>query len=125
MRSITITLLALGGAALAAPAFAQTVDELVITGPNRGDQPDAISRTVSFADLDLTYAGDRAELRHRVNVVARQLCDELGESSPSPIALGHSCQDNAVRGAEVQVREAIDAAFDARNYAANDYYPPR
>ena len=64
---------------------AQPDDEITVTG-RYGRVPDSVqslSQTVSYTDLDLSIAADRAELRHRLNLTARYLCDKLGESDTS------------------------------------------
>jgi UrcA family protein len=112
-------LIAAGVAALAAaagaPAFAQSVDELTVTGQwnGRGEPPAHLSRVVTYDDLDLRNAGDQAELRHRVSVTARQICDELGQDRPNAQNLGHSCQDQAVSDAMSQVKIAVAQAYSA------------
>ena len=99
-NTFTMGALCLGIAiAVAAPAMAQTsADEITVTG-RYGKVPDSVqslSQAVSYADLDLGVAAGRDELRHRLNLTARFLCDKLGESdSSSPIV--PSCRDAAVR----------------------------
>jgi len=116
MRYLALTLTAAGALAAAAPAFAQTVEELTVTG--RGARaPQAITETVSYADLDLNYARDRAILRHRVNVTAGRICDRLNEPGRAAGNLGRSCQDIAVRDAMDQVRLAVADARAGTNYA--------
>lgn len=124
MRHLSlVTLAAAAAVAAAAPAFAQSVDELVIVGQPRDAEAQSLSRAVSYSDLDLTYAADRAELRHRINVTARELCDQLNEPTVSPLELGHSCQDIAVRNASYEMRVAVEDAYAQRGYAMNDYGP--
>jgi len=103
----------------AAPAFAQTIEELTVTGHLPGSRLQSLSERVSFADLDLTYAGDRERLRMRVNNAARRVCTQLNQESPNPANMGHSCQEVAVRGAMDQVRFAF---ADARDAAYADTY---
>ena len=79
---------------------AQPDDEITVTG-RYGRVPDSVqslSQTVSYTDLDLSIAADRAELRHRLNLTARYLCDKLGESDTSD-SIVPSCRDGAVRDA--------------------------
>ena len=101
-------------AAAAAPALAQTVDELTVTGQwnGRGEPPASLSRVVAFDDLDLRNAGDQAVLRRRVSDTARAICDELGSDRPNAANLGHSCQDVAINNAMQQVRIAVAQAYD-------------
>jgi len=75
-------------------------EEIVVTG-NLRTVPDSVrslSQSVSYADLDLSTEAGRAEMRHRVNLTARFLCDKLGESGSSS-AIIPSCRDAAVRDA--------------------------
>lgn len=102
----------LAAAALSAPAVAQTLDELVVTGHALRNTPQSLSETVSYADLDLTIPKHRAILEQRVNEAAGRVCDRLNEPRPHPGNLGHSCQEVAVRNATDQVRLAF---ADARN----------
>jgi UrcA family protein len=115
MRRSALAILAASAALIgAAPAFAQPVDELTVTGQLRGDRAQSLSETVSYADLDLTRYADRQELLLRVNNTARRLCTRLNQDYPSAANLGRSCQDYAVRGAMGQVHQAFaDAASPA------------
>jgi UrcA family protein len=92
-----------GTSAMVAPAAAQAPpppEEIVVLG-RYGTAPDSVrslSQPVSYADLDLSTSAGRDELRRRVRLTARFLCDKLGESSsgsgPAP-----SCRDAATRDA--------------------------
>jgi UrcA family protein len=115
MRRSALAILAASAALLgAAPAFAQPLDELTVTGQLRDDRAQSLSETVSYADLDLSRYADRQELLLRVNNTARRLCVRLNQDYPSAANLGRSCQDYAVRGAMGQVRQAFaDAASPA------------
>ena len=62
------------------------------------DDAESLSQRVSYADLDLRYAGDRRELRHRIEATARYLCNRLGESDTSYSVVA-SCRQSAVRDA--------------------------
>jgi UrcA family protein len=78
------------------PVVVQTVPEqIVIVGSYRRlpDNVDSASSIVSYADLDLSFPGDRDVLRHRISLTARYLCDKLGESDTGP----GSCRDEATR----------------------------
>jgi UrcA family protein len=113
------TLTAAAALVCGAPAFAQSLDELTVTGHLNGSRLQTLSDTVSYGDLDLTYAGDRERLRLRVNNTARRICDRLNQDSPNPANMGHSCQEVAVRGAMDQVRQVF---ADARTSAYADAY---
>jgi UrcA family protein len=90
-------------------AFAQpSADEdITVTGRYERvpDDVQSLSQAVSYADLDLSTKSGRNELRHRVNLTARYLCDQLGESdASSPIV--PSCRDGAVTDAMQRVGTA-------------------
>jgi UrcA family protein len=114
MRNPILAALALAGlSAAAAPALAQTVEQLTVTGQwnGRGEPPASLSRVVSYDDLDLRLVADQNELRHRIVVTAQQICDELGQDRPNRTNLGRSCQDVAVNNAMQQVRFAVAQSF--------------
>jgi UrcA family protein len=119
MRTFVLTTLAAATVLAGAPAFAQTVDELTVTGHTLGQRPQHLSAAVSFADLDLTRHDDRVVLRHRVSLTARDLCDKLNEARPSGANLGHSCEEVAIRDAMGRVRLAY---ADARSPAYAEVY---
>lgn len=103
-RSAFLTVLALtmgaGTLATTIPAAAQTVEELVVTG-RLGRVPDSVrslSQPVSYADLDLSTPAGKRELRQRVSLTARFLCDRLGESGSGSALVG-SCRQEATRDA--------------------------
>lgn len=119
-RRLGLALAATGFVSVAAPALAQvyyTVPEVVVTpryGPD--GRPDTLSRTVSIADLDLRYDRDVREMQRRVRTTARQICDELGESSSIP-TVGTTCVNDAVRRTDYQMRTAIAQARSSTYYA--------
>ncbi|MFA6113096.1 MAG: UrcA family protein [Sphingomonas sp.] len=95
--------LLLAGALLgvAAPAAAQTEEDIIVTG-NWGRVPnnvDSLSQRVSYRDLDLSLRDDWRELRHRVSLTARYLCDRLGEPDSASSSFTPSCRDAATRDA--------------------------
>lgn len=112
---------ALAGASTAALAQVSTspstVGELTVTGRWPGESPQTLSAVVNYADLDLRLSRDQAELRHRVDVTAEDLCRRLGEGGPQPPMVGGTCRQNAVRGAMDQVRTAIAQAETGPAYA--------
>jgi UrcA family protein len=113
MRYLTLAASAAAAVLVGAPAFAQSVEELTVTGHASRNHRDSISRIVSFADLDLTRQSDRRMLRARVNDAASDVCEELNEPPPAPGNLGRSCQEIARRDAVGQVRLAVTAARGA------------
>lgn len=114
-------------AVVSAPAHAQYVDEVVVTGPLGRDGPSRLSQRVSYADLDLaTYAG-RQVLKLRIRDTARSLCRALGEDSRAAGSVVPSCETQAIRDARGQVRRATDIALaraDGRTYYAYVGPPP-
>lgn len=63
----------------------------------------SLSRTVSYADLDLTQPLAFRELESRINRVARQACSDLKRMYPdgaisSPNSADTTCISNAVKG---------------------------
>lgn len=93
----------IAGAALvgaAAPSLAQTEEEIIVSG-RYGNLPESVrslSQSVSYADLDLSSTAGRAELRHRVRLTARYLCEKLGEADSSSSVVP-SCRDAATNDA--------------------------
>jgi UrcA family protein len=120
MRNLALaTLTAAAALTCGAPASAQTVEELTVTGHLNTSRLQSLSERVSFADLDLNRYEDRRVLLLRVNDAARHVCTQLNQESRNPANLGHTCQDNAVRGAMDQVRYAF---ADARDQSYADAY---
>ena len=109
--------------AASGPTLAQSVEELVITGHGHGDRPVSASQRVSYADLNLTQAGDRTVLKRRIISAAKSVCREVGEEAPLRGTLGRSCQDTSVREAMIQVRVAFADAEAYQAFAANDIGP--
>jgi UrcA family protein len=119
-RRLGVALAAAGLALAAAPALAQTVDEVTVVGHLGPDgRPNTLSRVIDIADLDLRRDADVREMQRRVRYTARSLCEELGETGGPGIT--PSCEDAAVRDAQRQTRFAV-AQARARAYYA--YVPP-
>ena len=80
--------------------YPDTQEDIVVEGRwgRVPDNVDSLSQRVSYADLDLRYADDRRELRHRIDLTARYLCDRLGEDDSSS-SITPSCREAAVRDA--------------------------
>jgi len=93
----------------ATPGLAQTDpdNEIVVTGHwSRRQLPDDVqtaSQPVSYADLDLSTDFGRHELKHRINLVARYLCDRLGEPDDRTNLTSPSCREDAARDAMKRV----------------------
>jgi UrcA family protein len=82
----------------AAPVHADVVEEVIVEG-HQGKLSESVKRAstaVSYADLDLSTREGREELRHRVSLTARYLCEKLGETDTSS-GVVPSCRDAAVR----------------------------
>jgi UrcA family protein len=104
-----------GGAVPASAQDYQDGQEDIIVNGHWGRVPDdaqSLSQHVSYADLDLSYAQDRAELRHRISLTARYLCDQLGESDSGSI-VQPDCREAAVRDALARVG-TVEAHFAPR-----------
>lgn len=85
--------------AAAAPAHAQQYVEEIIVEGYQGKLPDNVKRAstaVSYADLDLSTRAGQAELRKRVRLTARYLCEKLGETDHSSSVVP-SCRDQAYK----------------------------
>lgn len=133
MRTLTTFSVALCAGAIAcaaaAPAFAQTVEELTVVGHRGPDgRANTLSRAVDISDLDLrTHDGVRL-MQARVRHTAQALCRELGETGGPGIT--PSCVDTAVRNAQPQTRLAVAEARAYYAYASppppfvGDYAPP-
>jgi UrcA family protein len=95
-------------ATAAAPVRAEsTVGEITVTGHfGPDDNVRSISQTVGFGDLDLSTDAGRHELKHRISLTARYLCDKLGESDTSD-GVTPSCRDAATQDADVQADNVI------------------
>jgi len=106
-----------GGVAVAAPALAQTVEELTVTGRQRvGPETRTLSAAVSYRDLDLTTESGRTVLTQRVRSTAQDLCRQLGEQNMGSAAVAQSCERDAINSASDQQRVAI-ANAEPRNLA--------
>ena len=71
-----------------------------------------LSQAISYSDLDLSTKAGKDELRHRVNLTARYLCEKMGESDTSnPVV--PSCREAAVRDAMARVG-TVEATFAPR-----------
>ena len=122
MRHLALATLTAAAALVAgAPAFAQNIDEVTVTG--HGPRATSLSDTVSYADLDLNLRADRDRLLRRVSDTAGRLCDQLDQDPASHHNMGKSCKDVAIRGAMDQVRQAFADAGASPAYV-NTYGTP-
>lgn len=67
----------------------------------------AISKDVSYSDLDLRNNYDADRLRNRVKYTARRLCDRLDFQYPITAPDSPPCFENAVRGGMQQAENVI------------------
>jgi UrcA family protein len=114
MRHLALATLTAAAALAGAPALAQNLDELTVTG--HGPRAQSLSEAVSYADLDLTLRADRATLQRRVSDTAGRLCDQLNQDPATHHNMGKSCKDIAIRGALDQVRQAFADAGTSPAY---------
>jgi UrcA family protein len=115
MQTLTMGgLIAAAAIAGATPLFAQSApEEIVVTG-RYGTVPDSVrtlSHAVSYADLDLSTQAGRDELRRRINLTSRWLCEKLGETETSGPAA--SCRQDATNSAMQRVG-TIEQSFAPR-----------
>jgi UrcA family protein len=83
------------------PSAALAQDEDIVVTGHYGTIPDHVqtaSAPVSYADLDLSTGAGRDELKHRIHLTSRYLCDKLGETDSSS-GVTPSCQDAAYQDA--------------------------
>jgi len=114
-KTILASLLGASALVVSAPALAQNAPEEIIVRGEYGTAPDSVqslSQSVSYADLDLSTDDGRDELRHRLSLTARFLCNKLGESGAGS-SIVPSCQQEAVRGAMERVG-TIEESFAPR-----------
>jgi UrcA family protein len=74
----------------------------------------SLSRTVSFADLDLSTESGAIELKKRIMYGALAACDDLEAQYPSniyvPVPAGQNCPDTTARAGLAVADEVISAA---------------
>ncbi len=99
------------------PASAQTEEDIIVTGRwgRVPDNVDSLSQRVSYRDLDLSQRDDWRELRRRISLTARYLCDRLGEPDSAASSLAPSCRDAAARGCAAPHRHGPPAVRAARH----------
>jgi UrcA family protein len=76
--------------------------------------PAESSRTVGFADLDLTHPAGVAVLHQRIRAAALEVCRPLLERDPTFIAHSRSCVQDAVARALNEVTAAAPAVTVAQ-----------
>jgi UrcA family protein len=106
--AIRFASLALAAALVSAPAFAAPA-------------ADGMSRTVRFADLDLSTDAGATALRQRVHYAARMVCGgDVDQRDLVRVNAAEACRRVAMASAEPQVQLALGDARDGRQLAAND-----
>ena len=118
---------AMGAAIAAAPAMAQSNEEIQVTAPrlhtdtsqrlNGPLEKVSMSTAVPYDDLNLRSRRDARELRMRVRDSAQDLCAQLGAVYPVYELSGTNCYKSALQNAELKADEAIR---DARDYRYRD-----
>jgi len=106
--AIRFASLALAAALVSAPAFAAPA-------------ADGMSRSVHFADLDLSTDAGAAALHNRVRYAARMVCGgDVDQRDLTRVNVVEACRKVAMASAEPQVQLALAGARDGRQLAAND-----
>lgn len=117
-KSLVLIAAAAAAQVMPLPAHAQPAPEEITVEGRYGRVPDSVqtlSQVVSYSDLDLSTKVGRDELRHRIRLTARFLCDKLGETDSARSALP-SCQSAAISDAESRVGK-VEAGFAPRGTA--------
>lgn len=89
---------------------------LSITHPAAAQNATASTRTVSYADLDLSTAQGRVALDARVRSAARQVC-EIGAAS---VSLAEQTADRACMARAVSSAQQQFASIEARRTSNTD-----
>ncbi|HXZ68620.1 MAG TPA: UrcA family protein [Alphaproteobacteria bacterium] len=106
MKLLSVALLAAFAFPAIAPAYAQSTEEIVVTGTKPGQAPGSETRSkrISYADLDLSKQAGVKALLARIQSAAKEVC------SPEPMSTdmaGHKdydgCISHAVDTAVAQV----------------------
>ena len=86
------------------PALSQNSD-IVVIGPVVELPGGRLvgTQVISYADLDLTYAADRAELSRRIASSVREVCQRVRRHADNPV-VNSECENGAMRSAFRQVR---------------------
>ena len=91
----------------------EVVNPMMSKKSSTGLEMVSVSRSVSFADLDLSDPGQAKQLEGRVDVAAHAACAEIEKKYPSaryhPVPENQDCPCNAKAAAMIAVR-ALEAA---------------
>ncbi|SFS01192.1 UrcA family protein [Sphingomonas jatrophae] len=93
---------------------------LVAAAANAAPAADSegVSRTVSYADLDLSSQKGAATLERRIRLAANSICG-AGQRAPiSMMAKANECRDAAIASAEPQVQIVLAQAARGERYAS-------
>ena len=109
---------------VAGSVFAQQTEEVVVTAKplarltvksgaaGRTTETLTLERHVGYADLDLSKYADVTELRKRIEINAKEACDELGGMRPLSrwtASEKQGCIDSAIDSANEGLQAAISA----------------
>jgi len=100
-----------------AAVLAMSITSLVFATPSLAQgqiEVRAVSRTVSYADLNLTNANGVAALERRVRGAANQLCQPTAPGITAERALRQRCFVTAIEGARPQIAAAIARRAEAQ-----------
>lgn len=122
--ALVTALLATAGLAVALPATAKPMEEIVVGAPHKTTvgrtttgipiTQIAVRSRVRYGDLDLTSRAGAAALENRIREAARTSCRSIDAQLPLDRSSDRSCMRHAVDGAMLQARAAIAAERKAR-----------
>lgn len=72
----------------------------------------ALTRHVSYSDLDLALHANVLELERRIEATAREACEQLARLFPLSDPKTPDCVAEAVAGARVQAQQAVRTAAE-------------
>ena len=117
MMKAKIAAIAALALAFSVPAFAQAIPEIVVTAPVRLVPPGAEvrSKTVNFADLDVTKPAGAHALLTRITAAAKDVCSpDPGTKDQKAAADYKSCQTGAIDDAVARLNNALVTAEHAK-----------
>jgi len=106
---LRIALLAASAGFVGAPAALAAIGPEAVT-VSRGAEGMVISRSVSYADLDLSKEVDRNILKSRVNRVAVQICRDLDIHNPWSLHSSTTFHEPCVKNARADALARIPGA---------------
>lgn len=122
--ALVTALLATAGLAVALPATAKPMEEIVVGAPHKTTvgrtttgipiTQIAVRSRVRYGDLDLTSRAGAAALENRIREAARTSCRSIDAQLPLDRSSDRSCMRHAVDGAMLQARAAMAAERKAR-----------